>query len=280
MRLLLLTIFTCITITSFTQDFNPKILKKYKEENRTFVFETLSIKNNKDKRKDQKEAYNNSLKKILSNYWNIDAPYVLLSREEAKEYVKKNKKSLMFVDIGSDTYWDTNSANRLKVYTVKGALERVIPFIHVALSNEVSEADLIYAINTLQFIYNDAEKYKSLLSMKKTLKNNQHLLSKKTLLLPQELMDKKLTENAVTKVYDYPFKIVPKKEIKQAIVSMRDDCLVIYDAQLLSKNGAKPLWVIYDPIDGTIVNLVHGSLSIQESIPLSRIVSNYKGQYC
>lgn len=282
--------FLSFVFSSFAQDFDPKAIKNVKKEKRTFVFSKLTIddkqykkKKKKEKQKqlnELKEIYNQHIEDVLSKYWQLQEPYLVLSPEEAYEYVKKNKNSAISVDLVSYPMEEDIVLSSFRVIAVKGLLlNKVERLMHIALSKEISITDLVYGINTIQSIYSDVEKYNSKWLLKKARKKNGHLLAKKTLLLPKELLHKKLTKSVLKEIYPYPFEIVTKAEIEKAILTMDENYLILYDAQQgitsrisgIAQVKVTPLWVLYNTIDGTTVNLVYGFLDVKETFSSSSI---------
>lgn len=258
---------------------NPKMLKKLKGKELEFY-------------QNQVDGNNYALQTSIEKYWKYNGEIKYLPLTEAKALLKSKSKEYALLTINKYTDYEikhegkgwtrdkslstnpkgdpmmlkydpgtryTEAANQISYLSI----DMPSNIIYVNLPNLlVSQPDAVYGVMQMQYILNRLCENEKLSYRDVVKERNGANLKNKTLLLCKDDLDKKLTEDAIKKIYPYKFKIASLEEINQAIVDLSPEYVI---AQIVSVQGGKGNVFVHflsETSNGCIDGLVMPSFAI------------------
>lgn len=174
------------------------------------------------------DSVNSSLKYAMENYWEFSTVVDYLPLSEAKELVKSNKKTHCYItiDVGTSTSFKQGSGSYQYKYVSRGEkLSIYIPKMAATVYlpqyvSSMTKATGVYGVMQLQKMLDllVKEELKSTMQFAGYIKDNGAKIINKTLLIPQEYISPKLSEDDIKLVYPYDLDICDLDKIEKVIL--------------------------------------------------------------
>ncbi|HSI70726.1 MAG TPA: hypothetical protein VK941_10870 [Gillisia sp.] len=178
------------------------------------------------------DSYNTAVKNAFQNSWNFSTDIKYITSEELKEYNSKQNKDKyayfrQLIDVGDiGNVFDHKGAITTYNYAIYLTGKRKPVYSHMYSTILPNEADFKLISQQIQGYLKARESLKTKEKSRKEIlaeiKANAPLLKQKTLLIEEENLSKSVLQS-IGELYKYPYKIVSRDEIDQAIISDAKD---------------------------------------------------------
>ncbi|MBK9190688.1 MAG: hypothetical protein IPM77_03800 [Crocinitomicaceae bacterium] len=230
------------------------------------------LKNYKQEISDRNKVWQS----VIENHWNFNSNFIIGTYDDLLLLGQSGKnvtilqiglyKDFSFVATGledpskpagvtstginSATYSlaNTNEITTLKLWGSDLAFEIYLP------NSSPTESDMLYGLMQLQYIlhfHNFTPETKNK-SLSLQIKENARELKTSTLLIDKSLLAAGCTENSISKVYPYPFKIVDKQMIANAVINRHENTAFIQITEIPEGDGSSHAHTISGTADGKI----------------------------
>lgn len=227
---------------------NPKVIAKLKKKGKSVdEYRQSIVQKNKDI-----EISNKKLKELFKEYWTLNSDY---------EFAIAGTKSAEFIfDCSKYTVRHAVVRSNFSALIIKRAGRSMA---EVLIPNSPSPTDFIYGIRLIQEYLEFRFKHGKLklkimpLPYTQFADMNQEKLKDKILLIDKDILYKKLDERDVKKLYPFPFEIVSRDKIEEAVLSKDKRYAYIQHVPYLNNGATAGLFLL----PGThIVNTENGRL--------------------
>ncbi len=195
------------------------------------------------------KEYNAMLKEVLEQYWTLDFPFKLMPRKGIYKYARSGDGIIV---AEFNTMSSVGDIRTETTFDIRKKSEKLLLSVRLP-SFGLKKVDIVYAVMHAQFMYKNLYKFKK--PTKELPKMYGHILKKKTLLISEDDLSRKLTEADIKNIYPHKFKIVSASEIEDAIFNRDENNVVLYrasDSGIVTEANF-PYWNIYQPNDGVVI---------------------------
>ncbi len=249
--LIMLMIFT--STYTFSQVIDTKDYDKYNIETLPVLFVAPESEINNIKEE---------LATLATGYW-LNENFKIVTNEEAKAALK-NKENVVIAEFQGCSYTNTGISTGRSVNRFVLEYKRKT-ILSLLIEDQIGKADVVYALKTAQFLIQNRHKFKNPYTWKESPKYFGQQLKQKTLLVPQEYLDK-MTADDIKAVYPYPFEVVDESTITEKVLSGSDEYLAINFGNYLWTDGkTSSMKIVYSINDGSIVTYSMAKISFGSS---------------
>jgi hypothetical protein len=262
-RLSLFVVFFCFSLLSYGQMFRS--VKEFKEfEKRPLLVVLPHTK--KEKEKAAVTELQQNIKKNIERHWALQKDVTFMSPDEFRA-LKKNKKKnthavLAFTNIeinnqaasgGTNGVW--TSVFVMDLGLSENAIHHVFTYRHNFVSIIPSESEMAGTLLLMQNILKKGAQENEFIDFPKEAKANAEKLRNLTLLIDEQQLEDGITEKAVKELYGLNYKIIPTRELEDAILRKAPGFAYVYMLPNSTRGGNMQLQLVLDTEKSEVVSV-------------------------